>query len=62
MTPSQALAHLEAMLTLLDRLMPGFHTDVDRSDLHEARFALADVTSRLARAIAAQTVGLEETP
>lgn len=62
MTPSQALTHLEHILILLDRMMPGFHTELDRSDLHEARFALDDVARRLARDIAKDEAYFEANP
>ena len=51
MTPTQALHTLGAILDMLERLLPGFHTLPDHADLTEARAAIADVHARLERAL-----------
>jgi hypothetical protein len=62
MTTLRDLHALQAILDMLELLLPGFHTLPDHADLTEARAAIADVHARLARDIAEQVRYLEDAP
>lgn len=62
MTPTQALAMLDAILGHLARLRAAFHDPLNRADLTEAQACLEDVALRLQEDVAQAGRQAQETP